>query len=128
TTPCADFCDVVHVCAELERGECMLNMVDGITAVSVQRTLFSFRFRIQNCSDGDITLNPPQLNLTDRLLFVPADQIEQSVTAVISNWDDIAPLPGVPRYRTLVLTSTCGTANLSVPNDLGVDYEGGLEV
>jgi len=106
---CDDFCDVVQACVELERGECFLT----IAGDEVQRTLFNYRIRIQNCSDGDISFNAPELSLVDRLIAVSTDgsRTETPVT-LFHAANSVATIAG-PTYKTLALSSTCGKHNSS---------------
>lgn len=102
---CSDFCDSLQICSSLERGQC--EIVLGTTPVI--RSIFSYDFKIQNCSRSELTINEVTLSLLNRVKFIRPDESEGIVNS-ISAINEVPP-PGTPFWKRLVLSSTCGIAN-----------------
>lgn len=123
---CQDFCNSIQICVELEKGEC-----DGLLDLAnntYHRYLYNYRIKINNCGQEAVNIDSATLDFEQRIIYVNSLNIESFVPggAVITNNDPIPTQAFPPTYRTLVLNSGCGSANLTVPNNILVDYEGGL--
>ena len=128
---CPDFCDAFQACITLERGECtfpdgLISGADNTPILAVRRTLFSFRIRLQNCSDNDLRINVPELSLVNRIILSNSQGVETSVDEVDVAQSMTNPTAGEAFLKILSLNSTCGQPNYSATNDVETDYNGGL--
>lgn len=107
---CADFCDKVQICAELEKGECEIAGTNPID--DTRRYLYNYHIRIQNCTSNELYLNAPELDFLGRIRSVQYNPITD--VRVIDSDLANAPLPpSFPQgvFKLLDITSSCGTAN-----------------
>ena len=132
---CPDYCEGLQVCANLERGRCFYAEPQTVftatggsgvdTDDSVQRDLYCFTFRLQNCTQDDMKLSSVRFNLSDRLFVLqtsanPANEIPFDNFQPDPNDNDVS---GTGDVRVLFLESTCGTANFDNYNPFDEDND-----
>lgn len=116
---CPDYCDGVQVCATLERGRCYYAAPGPFTTdpadQDVQRDLYCFTFRLQNCTKDDIKVTDVRLNLTNRLVALNFNDSPPSETLYTdaqfqSDPNDVT-VSQDGDVRVLYIESTCGSIN-----------------
>lgn len=126
---CSDYCESIQVCAELERGVCEVDY-GGLIGL-VQRNIYNYRLKIQNCSQNDIFIDTPVLNFLNHVILVntsanPNTESIMGASQATTNNSVTDPTTGI--WKTLTLTSNCGNVNFVGNGDPIDSYAGGFGI
>lgn len=129
---CPNFCEALQICATVERGECLFpNGLDGDDFPSfdnsVLRNVFTITLHIKNCLDSELRLTQVVLNLHERLLQVDETGVESAVNVSAPPGSVVDPAAGVPEFKLINFTTTCGNLNNNTDPEVDDGYNGNIE-